>query len=107
MLAVVTHRERKFGAGGDAFLLHCFEAVGNMSNYDSYGRAMQGTSHCRSVRSWSEKSRYTAPSALAKEINFNQLRLLNFAYAIYHIALIPLCDKNHKDANYWLASINN
>lgn len=42
MLAVVTHRERKLGAGGDAFLWHCFEAVGNVSNYESYRRAMQG-----------------------------------------------------------------
>lgn len=42
MLAVVTHRERKLGAGGDAFLWHCFEAVGNVSNYEAYRRAMQG-----------------------------------------------------------------
>lgn len=42
ILAVVTHRERKLGAGGDAFLWHCFEAVGNVSNYDSYRRSMYG-----------------------------------------------------------------
>ncbi len=41
-LAVVTHRERKLGAGGEAFLGHCFEAVGNISRYESYRRVMHG-----------------------------------------------------------------
>lgn len=41
-LAVVTHRERKLGLGGEAFVWHCFEAVGNISRYDSYRRTMHG-----------------------------------------------------------------